>query len=254
MNFSKWRGQSTQRCRTEPDVTAASPGTFRAFPENSWSACANRKQYLVQRFDFFFFFLIQIKSTSQTPSHILDIPVHSRSYLSVSAALIFVGALSIALFWDLWAALMPWNSGRDNDKALLSSSTQPLQVPLESDIFLKPKVVSDFAPPALGINSRQIMWDMSYGRANLSSATRHKSSIPWAGILPHNWGLFCLQCRAGAAENELLKHLLQMSCWGRRGHALEIPWLQEAIWEFLTALPDKEINLSGARNTLPNPQ
>lgn len=124
----------------------------------------------------------------------------SCSYLSVNAASVFVRALSTALFWDLWAALMPWNSGRDNDKALLSSSTQPLQVPLESDIFLKPKVVADFAPPTLGINSRQIMWDMSYGRANLSSAMRHKSSIPPTGTLPHKWGLFCLHCRAGAAR------------------------------------------------------
>lgn len=35
-----------------------------------------------------------------------------------------------------------------------------------------------------------------------------------------------------------------MSCWGRKGHALEILWLQEVTWEFLTALHHKEMNLS----------
>lgn len=95
-------------------------------------------------------------------------------------------------------ALKQWQ-GQWQSTSLLEQ-TQPLQVPLESDIFLKPKVVADVAPPTLGINFRQIMWDMSYGRANLSSATRHKSSTPQTGILPHKWGLFRLHCRAGAAQ------------------------------------------------------
>lgn len=149
---------------------------------------------------------------------------------------------------------MPWNSGRDNDKALLCWSRLSLCRCLWNlTYFLKPKVVADVAPPTFGINSRQIMWDMSYGRANLSSAIRHKSSTPETGILPHKWGLFSLHCRAGAAENELLNLFLQMSHWGRKGQAQEILWLQEVVWEFVPALHHKEMNLSGIRNTNNNP-
>lgn len=72
--------------------------------------------------------------------------------------------------WDL----MPETVAGTMTKHFCAEQTQPLQVPLESDTFLKLKVVSDFAPPTPGINSGQIMWDMSYGKANLSSATRNK--------------------------------------------------------------------------------
>lgn len=149
-------------------------------------------------------------------------------------------------------ALKQWQ-GQWQSTSLLKQ-TQPVQVLLESDEFLKPKVVADFAPPTLRMNSRQIMWDKSHGRAKLSSAMRHKSAITQTGILPHKWGLFWLHCRAAAAENELLNHFLQMSWWGKKSHALEILWLQEVIWVFVTALHHKEMNLSGTRNTNNNPQ
>lgn len=67
INFSKWRGQNTQRCRTKPHVTATFPVRFRASPSNSWRGCANRKQYLLQRYFFNDFFLNSDKINISTP-------------------------------------------------------------------------------------------------------------------------------------------------------------------------------------------
>lgn len=148
-------------------------------------------------------------------------------------------------------ALKQWQ-GQWQSTSLLEQ-TQPLQVLLEFGIFLEPKVLTDSAPITLGINSRQIMWDVSYGRANLSSAMRHKSATTQTVILPHRWWLSWLHCSAGAAENKLSNHFLQMRQRGRKGHALEIFWLPEVIWEFVTPLLHKEMNLSGTRNTTTTP-
>lgn len=143
-------------------------------------------------------------------------------------------------------ALKQWQGQWQSTSVL--QQTQPLQVLLELDTFLKPKVVADSAPTTLGINSREIMWDVSYGRANLSSATRHKSAPTQAEILPHNE-----DCPGCTAVLGLLNHFLQVSQWGRTGHTLEICWPPEVIWEFVTPLHHEEMNLPGPKNTTTTP-
>lgn len=127
-----------------------------------------------------------------------------------------------------------------------------------------------FSAPALSLC--RCLWNLTYFWSQKWSLTLH---LPPLGLIPDkSWGTWAMEGQTSAqpwgtnhpfhkqgfcptnedysactAGLELLEHFLHMSCWGRKGHALEILWLREAIWEFLTALQDKEINLPGTRNT-----